>query len=83
MYIVNKFIYYINRNYKIIFCVVVDGYNGMFCNNNKIYLVELGLNSSGQEYFVLVLDGWVNESGKWQFCYYGSMIVVLMVCGVI
>lgn len=42
MYIVNKFIYYINRNYKIIFCVFK-----MFCNNNKIYLVELGLNSSG------------------------------------
>lgn len=42
MYIVN-----INRNYKTISRAVADGYNGMFCNNNKIHLVELGSNSSG------------------------------------
>lgn len=47
MYIVNKFIYYINRNCKIIFYVFKMGVMECFCNNNKIYLVELGLNSSG------------------------------------
>lgn len=42
MYIVNKFIYYINRNYKIIFCVVKMGIMECF-----VIIIKLGLNSSG------------------------------------